>query len=128
MGKKQVRQVRQQMRRVQPKAAAAPTPGQTRKQRERYVQAGGMLQGYAPDFVINAGGVINISEELGRPYDPDRARRSVERIAETLTAVFARSRSDGIAPHAAADRLAEERIAAARATRPDPIAALYRPA
>ena len=55
MGKKQVRQVRQQMRRVQPKAAAAPTPGQTRKQRERYVQAGGMLQGYAPDFVIRAG-------------------------------------------------------------------------
>jgi len=37
-------------------------------------------------------------------------------------------RGDGIAPHAAADRLAEERIAAARATRPDPVAALYRPA
>jgi hypothetical protein len=55
VGKKQVRQVRQQMRRVQPKASAAPTPGQTRKQRERFVQAGGMLQGYAPDFVIRAG-------------------------------------------------------------------------
>jgi len=55
MGKKQVRQVRQQMRRVQPKAAAAPTAGQTRKQRERFLQAGGMLQGYAPDFVIRAG-------------------------------------------------------------------------
>jgi leucine dehydrogenase len=82
---------------------------------------------YAPDFVINAGGVINISEELGRAYDPERARRSVERIAATLAAVFARSRRDGIAPHAAADRLAEERIAAARATRPDPVAALYRP-
>ncbi len=83
---------------------------------------------YAPDFVINAGGVINISEELGRAYDLERARRSVERIAATLAAVFARSRRDGIAPHAAADRLAEERIAAARATRPDPVAALYRPA
>ena len=71
---------------------------------------------YAPDFVINAGGVINIAEELGRPYDADRARRSVERIADTLTAVFARSRGDNIAPHVAADRLAEERIAAARAT------------
>src|ERR1700680_3397349 len=43
------------MRRVQPKAATATTPGQTRKQRERYVQAGGMLQGYAPDFVIRIG-------------------------------------------------------------------------
>ena len=39
---------------------------------------------YAPDFVINAGGVINIAEELGRPYDADRARTSVERIADTL--------------------------------------------
>ncbi|GAC1472656.1 MAG: hypothetical protein PVS3B2_05070 [Candidatus Dormibacteraceae bacterium] len=57
MGKKQIRQVRQQVRQVQPKAAAAGSanPGQTRKQRERYVQAGGMLQGYAPDFVIRMG-------------------------------------------------------------------------
>jgi hypothetical protein len=54
MGKKQVRA---QMRRVKPKA---PAPGQmaqgtTRRQRERYVEAGGMLQGYAPDFVIRLG-------------------------------------------------------------------------
>src|SRR5260370_15016317 len=54
MGKKQVRS---QMRQVKRKA---PTPGQlaqgtTRKQRERYVEAGGMLQGYAPDFVIRLG-------------------------------------------------------------------------
>ncbi len=54
MGKKQVRA---QMRQVKRKA---PTPGQmaqgtTRKQRERYVEAGGMLQGYAPDFVVRLG-------------------------------------------------------------------------
>jgi hypothetical protein len=59
MGKKQIRQVRQQVRQVQPKAAkaaaGASTPGQTRKQRERYVQAGGRRQGYAPDFVIRVG-------------------------------------------------------------------------
>jgi leucine dehydrogenase len=82
---------------------------------------------YAPDFVINAGGVINIGEELGRPYDAERALRSVERIADTLRAVFARSRADAVPPHVAADRLAEERIAAARATRPDAVASLYRP-
>ena len=55
MGKKQVRA---QMRKVKPKAAAVPTaPGQgaSRKQRERYIQSGGMLQGYAPDFVIRLG-------------------------------------------------------------------------
>ena len=56
MGKKQVRQVRQQMRKVQPKApAASNAQGATRKQRERYVQAGGVLQGYAPDYVIRIG-------------------------------------------------------------------------
>ena len=55
MGKKQVRQVRQQVRRVQPKAAASNAQGATRKQRERFVQAGGMLQGYEPDLVIRIG-------------------------------------------------------------------------
>lgn len=55
MGKKQVRQVRQQVRRVQPKPAASNAPGATRKQRERFVQSGGMLQGYSPDFVIRLG-------------------------------------------------------------------------
>lgn len=55
MGKKQVRQVRQQMRKVQPKAAASNAQGASRKQRERFVQAGGMLQGYEPDFVIRLG-------------------------------------------------------------------------
>src|SRR5438034_8284277 len=48
-------QVRQQVRKVQPKAAAAPTKGQTKRQRERFVQGGGMLQGYAPDFVLRVG-------------------------------------------------------------------------
>ncbi len=58
MGKKQVRA---QMRKVKPKAAQAavtatsPGQGASRKQRERYIQAGGMLQGYAPDFVIRLG-------------------------------------------------------------------------
>ena len=57
MGKKraQTRQVRQQMRKIQPKTGAAAGTGQTRRQRERFVQAGGMLQGYAPDFVIRLG-------------------------------------------------------------------------
>jgi hypothetical protein len=57
VGKKraQVRQVRQQMRKVQPKAGPPTSAGQTRKQRERFVQAGGMLQGYSPDFVIRLG-------------------------------------------------------------------------
>jgi hypothetical protein len=57
VGKKraQVRQVRQQMRKIQPKTGATAGAGQTRRQRERFVQAGGMLQGYAPDLVIRIG-------------------------------------------------------------------------
>src|SRR5258708_24519204 len=55
MGKKQVRQIRQQVRRVAPKNAPSNAQGATRKQRERFVQAGGMLQGYEPDFVIRIG-------------------------------------------------------------------------
>jgi leucine dehydrogenase len=82
---------------------------------------------YAPDFVINAGGVINIGEELGQPYDADRARRSVERIGDTLRTVFARAKADGVPTHIAADRIAEERIAQARAADPDPLSGL-RPA
>jgi leucine dehydrogenase len=82
---------------------------------------------YAPDFVINAGGVINIGEELGGAYDADRAKKSVERIADTLAEVFARARADGVPTHVAADRLAEERIARAHEADPDPLSGL-RPA
>src|SRR5881398_1808240 len=46
-----------QMRKIKPKVAASAPPGSgaTRRQRERYVQAGGMLQGYAPDVVVRIG-------------------------------------------------------------------------
>ena len=43
------------MRKIQPKGAPSATPAQTRRQRERFVQGGGMLQGYAPDLVIRIG-------------------------------------------------------------------------
>jgi hypothetical protein len=43
------------MRKIQPKVPATNTAGASRKQRERYVQSGGMLQGYAPEQVIRIG-------------------------------------------------------------------------
>jgi hypothetical protein len=52
MGKKQVRQ---QMRQIKPKTGGANAAGATRKQRERFVQSGGMLQGYSPDQVVRFG-------------------------------------------------------------------------
>lgn len=70
---------------------------------------------YAPDFVANAGGVINIAEERhpsGAPYDQARAWDRVAGIADTLRRTFDRAETDGTTPADAADRLAEERIAA----------------
>ena len=52
MGKRRVQQVRREVRQVKPKIQAAPpTAAEQRKQRERYVQSGGLLQGYSPEFV-----------------------------------------------------------------------------
>jgi len=68
---------------------------------------------YAPDYVINAGGLINVEDEL-HGYDAERARRKAEAIAGTLRTVFEIARAQGITPSEAADRLAEERIRGAR--------------
>ena len=64
---------------------------------------------YAPDYAINAGGVIWISHE-GPRFDPDKAKAHVARIGNTLTEIFARARKDGVTPEAAADRIAESRF------------------
>jgi leucine dehydrogenase len=71
---------------------------------------------WAPDYVVNAGGIVNIFEEFGG-YDPVRAEREVRRIGETTRLVLERARREGTTPVAAADAIAEERIAAGR--RPD---------
>jgi leucine dehydrogenase len=71
---------------------------------------------WAPDYVVNAGGIVNIYEEF-EGYDPVRAEREVRRIRETTALVLERARGDGTTPSQAADAIAEERIAAGR--RPD---------
>ena len=65
---------------------------------------------YAPDFVINAGGLINVSDEL-QGYNRDRAFRKISGIYSNIERVIAIAKRDGIATYAAANRLAEERIA-----------------
>jgi len=66
---------------------------------------------YAPDYAINAGGVMNVSLEL-EDYSRERATARVERIEETLTTIYERARADDIPTWQAADRVAEGRIAA----------------
>ncbi|MCA1830838.1 MAG: Glu/Leu/Phe/Val dehydrogenase dimerization domain-containing protein [Actinomycetota bacterium] len=68
---------------------------------------------YAPDYVINAGGLINVEDEL-HGYNPERARAKAGAIADTLREVFDVAGQQGIPPAEAADHIAEQRIAAAR--------------
>ena len=70
---------------------------------------------YAPDYLINAGGIINISAEIGSPYNPDRAREKTERIYEIMGRVIQVSRQEEISTARAADRIAEERLASVQA-------------
>jgi len=67
---------------------------------------------YAPDFVVNAGGVINISVEADG-YSVERAATMVDRIYDNLTAVFETADAEGVNPQVAAMRFAEQRIAEA---------------
>jgi glutamate dehydrogenase/leucine dehydrogenase len=64
---------------------------------------------YVPDFVANAGGVINIAEEL-RGYDAGRALHAVGAIRATTEAVLRTAEAEGITTEAAANRIAERRI------------------
>ncbi|MEA2154278.1 MAG: leucine dehydrogenase [Solirubrobacteraceae bacterium] len=77
---------------------------------------------WAPDFVVNAGGIINISVELEpEGYDPRRARKRVRAIADTLQRIFDDADAGGVSPLDAAMALARQRIAegsAARAAAP----------
>ncbi|MGW2330561.1 Leu/Phe/Val dehydrogenase [Streptomyces sp. NPDC001700] len=68
---------------------------------------------YAPDYVVNAGGVIQVADEL-HGFDFERAKAKASKIFDTTLAIFDRARTDGIPPAAAADRLAEHRMAEGR--------------
>jgi valine dehydrogenase (NAD+) len=65
---------------------------------------------YAPDYVVNAGGVIQVADEL-RGFNFERASATCEQIFATTTKIFAIAESDGVPPSVAADRIAERRMA-----------------
>lgn len=68
---------------------------------------------YAPDYVVNAGGVINVYSELAG-WDRTRSLRKADEIYQTILGVFDIAKADGVTSHVAADRLAERRIEAVR--------------
>lgn len=65
---------------------------------------------YAPDYVVNSGGLINVADELDG-YNRERAMTKVEQIYDQLGAIFGLARQHGIPAYRAADKLAIDRIA-----------------
>lgn len=70
---------------------------------------------YAPDYAINAGGLMNIYHEL-HGYDSARAYDHVSGIYRTIEEILLRADKENLPPHRVADLMAEERIKAAKKT------------
>jgi glutamate dehydrogenase/leucine dehydrogenase len=70
---------------------------------------------YAPDYVVNAGGVIQLTGLEDNGWDEAELERNLATIGDTLRRVFRDADEAGITPAAAAERLAAQRIAAKRA-------------
>jgi leucine dehydrogenase len=64
---------------------------------------------YAPDYVVNAGGLMNVFVEL-EGYSPDRAIEKTRKVYDNVMGVFQVAKRDNVGTHTAADRMAEERI------------------
>ncbi|WP_420403038.1 Leu/Phe/Val dehydrogenase [Nisaea sp.] len=69
---------------------------------------------YAPDYVINGGGIINVAGEILGNYDPAWVRAKLDRLMQTLDAVFTESARQDLSPEVVADRIARQRIEEAR--------------
>ncbi|MCY7281321.1 MAG: amino acid dehydrogenase, partial [Sphingomonas bacterium] len=72
------------------------------------IHARGIL--YAPDYVINAGGIINVSTEYLRDGDIDLVRQRIEAIPGRLENIWADSAASGRDPAAVADSMAQKLI------------------
>ena len=67
---------------------------------------------YAPDYVINAGGLINVAGELDPDgYDRDRVMTGLNEIPATLTDIFKRAQERGLPTNDVAQEIADERLA-----------------
>jgi leucine dehydrogenase len=64
---------------------------------------------YAPDYVINAGGLINVAHETD-DYDPEIVKTKISKIYDTLLEIFQRSDSQSLPTSVVADHMAEEKF------------------
>lgn len=72
---------------------------------------------YIPDYIINAGGVIHVADELNGGFDAERTRLKVEKIYDQIQKVMQLAEEHDLPMNVAADRFAEERIEAIRKTK-----------
>ena len=64
---------------------------------------------YAPDFLINAGGLINVYSEI-KGYDREHSLNQTKNIYNTTLEILRKAESDKISTHSAALEIAEQRI------------------
>jgi valine dehydrogenase (NAD+) len=74
---------------------------------EKLVEDRGIV--YAPDYVVNAGGLVQVADEL-QGFNFERARLRAARIYDTTRTVLERAKTDGVPTATAADRMAEQRM------------------
>ncbi len=97
-------------RRIKTKAVAGAANNQLRTaEAGRILHERGIF--YAPDYAINAGGLINVAEEFAG-YNRERSREKTLRIYDTISGIIERSRKENLPPEVIADRIADEIIAA----------------
>jgi leucine dehydrogenase len=72
------------------------------------LQAAGVL--YAPDYVVNAGGIISVAREYNGGATEAQVTSEIHGIPGRLMEIFERARRDGRATNAVADQMARERI------------------
>jgi valine dehydrogenase (NAD+) len=65
---------------------------------------------YAPDYVVNAGGVIQVADEI-EGFNFERAKLRATKIFDTTKEILELADKEGVSPATAADRLAERRMA-----------------
>jgi leucine dehydrogenase len=65
---------------------------------------------YAPDYVINGGGIINVASEISGAYDPAWVEAKLQRLIQTLGDVLDRAQREGRAANRVADAIARGRI------------------
>lgn len=74
---------------------------------EKLLEERGVL--YAPDYVVNSGGLIQVADEI-EGYSEPRARAKATGIYDTTLRIFSLAAAEGVPPSVAADRLAERRM------------------